>query len=61
MKRKNESIECKVCGLEGLHDVRPQISKQKINLKLPQYLLDAAQNINEKIGIKYENCNSWPN
>lgn len=43
-----------ICGLEGLHDVRPQIAKQEITLKLPQYLADAAQEINEKIGINYE-------
>jgi len=40
-----------VYNLKGQHEVRPKISKQKINLKLPKYLKEIAQEINYKIGI----------
>ena len=38
-------------NLKGQHNIRPQIGKQKINLQLPKYLLEAAYEINHKIGI----------
>lgn len=44
-----------IYGLKGHHDVRPSIERQNIDLKLPQYLWDAAQEINQKLGIAHGN------